>query len=180
MKKFRDMRELSIFFALCLLLASCANETKLILIGQEEKIDKYLSSSFKDSTVIRNNGAYKVVIEEDLSQPILEYGDSLVFYYAGYIFDSRPSTLFDTNVEAVAKESSFALTDPNYSPKRVLFQKGELILGLEYGLANSKQGDHCVILFSGKYGFGAQKHYNIPRLSALAYEVWIDKVIKNN
>lgn len=178
MKRVHKIRGILFLIFVLSVAHSCANEIELALISQEERIDSYLATTFKDSTIIRNGGSNVVILESDESKPLLEYGDSLIFYYAGYIFDSRPSSLFDTNLEAVATQSRFQRSEADYSAKRVLFEKGYLLEGLEKGLIGRREGDHLIIVFSAKYGYGNTKHYNIPKLSALAYEVWIESIIK--
>lgn len=165
-----------------ILCAACTKDEKALTIAnQEAAIDSYIASTFKDYPLVRNNGSNRVIVEEALnpSARVLEYGDSMYFHYAGYIFTSSPSSLFATNVEEVAKQSGFEITAPDFSARKIAFEKGSMIEGLENGLAGTKEGEHCVILFSAQYGFYSDAVYNIPRLSALAFEIWIDKVIKN-
>lgn len=160
-------------------LFSCSSDREATITSQESSIDSYITSHFRDSTVIRNNGSNRVVISRDLTKDSLSFGDSLHFYYAGYVFTSSPSSLFATNVESVAKASSFVLTDQDFSVKKILFTESSMISGLVYGLQNVREGEHCVLLFSSRYAFYNSKVYNIPKLSALAYEIWVDKIIKN-
>lgn len=108
----------------------------------------------------------------------IDYGDSIYIYYAGYVFNSAPTELFTTNVKEIAQQAKFDTLMIDTDPKGILFEPGVLISGLEYGLHNAKEREHCVILFSAEYGFGNKKQYNIPKLSALAYEIWIDRVVK--
>lgn len=171
------MRKVLFLFSV-LVLAACSNDVKLTLINQEESIDKYLNSTFKDSTVVNNKGSYRIVISADESKPEAESGDSLYLYYAGYVFTSSPSSIFATNIKEVAEGSGLQLTDPDYSVLKVVLGKGELIKGLEHGLTGTHEGEHCIIVFPGDLGFGNIKQYNIPKLSALAYEIWVEKVIK--
>lgn len=193
------------YIIVLILVASCVSDMKLTLIRQEENIDNYLSKKFPDSTITRYKGSnrvflefiprYEVVrIEKEVDgeiytkdtivvKPIvdtlsIEYGDSVHFYYAGYVFTSAPSELFSTNVKAIAKEAGFDTLTVDTLPKKILFTPGTLIPGLENGLYNAKEQEHAIIAFSAEYGFGNQKLYNIPKLSALIYEVWIEKVIK--
>lgn len=161
-----------------LIFAACSNDVKLTLISQEEKIDSYISTTFRDSTVVRNNGSNRVVLSRNESEPMAEKGDYIHFYYAGYVFNNSPSMIFATNLEAVAEQSGLVVTNPDYSVMKATLSDGELIPGLVYGLEGVHQGEHCIILFAADLGFGAQKQYNIPRLSALAYEIWVERVIK--
>lgn len=162
-------------------LASCVKENKeLTIADQEAKIESYISSNYAGYKVVHRNGSNRIIIDSTvLSLPdSLEYGDSLHFYYAGYVFTSSPSQLFCTNNEAVATGSNFAVTDPDYSVAKIQFTENCMISGLVNGLYGVRQGEHCILIFSAKYGFYDSYVYNIPKLSALAYEIWIDRVIK--
>lgn len=162
-------------------LASCVKESKeLTIADQEAKIESYISSQYSGYKVVHRNGSNRIIVDSTvLSLPdSLEYGDSLHFYYAGYVFTSSPSQLFCTNNETVAASSNFTVTDPDYSVARILFTDDCMISGLVNGLYGVRQGEHCILLFSAKYGFYDSYVYNIPKLSALAYEIWVDKVIK--
>ncbi len=175
------MRRLILLLAIPFLMSvSCTKQDReLTIIDQESKIDSYLSSYFKDSTIVRRNGSNKVIIQKGPGTDSLYYGDSLYYYYAGYIFTSSPSSLFATNNEAVATESDFVLTNPNYNVEKILFSEKALIPGLVNGLYGSTTGEHSIIVFSAKYGYYNTRVYNIPKLSALIYEIWVQKVIKN-
>ena len=162
-------------------LAGCAKEEReLAYANQESAIEKYLQGKFPGDSVIRNNGANRVIIDSASSANILEYGDTLYLFYAGYVFNGSPSALFATNVQSVAESAKFTLTDADFSPLVVQYNKGVFVEGLENGLFGVGEGEHSIILFSAKYGFGNDAIYNIPKLSALLYEVWIDRIIKKN
>lgn len=171
------MKRLLFIFSI-LVSVACSNDVKLTLISQEESIDKYLGTTFKDSTIVRNNGSYRVVLERDELNPQAAIGDSLYIYYAGYIFTSAPSSIFATNLKAVAEQSGLQVTDPDYSVLKIKLEEGKLLPGLEYGLTGTHGGEHCIIIFAADLGFGNTKQYNIPKLSALAYEIWVERVIK--
>ena len=164
------------------LLSSCAKEDKeLTVADQEAAIETYISRDFSDYRTVHRNGSNRIIIDSTvLALPdSLEYGDSLHFYYAGYIFTSSPSSLFSTNNEYVAQESGYTVTAPDFSVRRILFTEDCMISGLVNGLYGVREGEHCILLFSAKYGFYDDYVYNIPKLSALAYEIWVEKVIKN-
>lgn len=168
--------------AAAVLLSSCTKEDKeLTIADQEAAIETYISQNFQDYKTVHRNGTNRIIIDSTvLALPdSLEYGDSLHFYYAGYIFTSSPSSLFSTNNETVAEENGYSVTDPDFSIRKILFSEDCMISGLVNGLYGVREGEHCILLFSAKYGFYDDYVYNIPKLSALAYEIWVDKVIKN-
>ena len=167
--------------AACLI--SCANEDKKLTIAdQEAAIDSYITQNYANNTVVRRNGSNRVILDStSVNIPdSLMYGDSLYFYYAGYIFTNSPSRLFSTNNYDVAEESGFVISNRDYSVRKILYNKGCMVNGLENGMYGVKDGGHYLILFSAQYGFYDSYVYNIPKLSALAYEIWVDRVIKKD
>lgn len=167
---------------LILLLSSCAKEDiKLTLAKQEENIEKYIQQRYAENGIVRRNGANRIILDSAAVEVTdsLEYGDSLHFYYAAYIFTNSPSGLFATNVEEIASKAGLILNDQDFSVEKTLFSNECYIPGLVNGLYGVREGEHSLILFSAEHGFYDETVYNIPKLSALAYEVWIEKVIKN-
>jgi len=102
----------------------------------------------------------------------------VAFYYAGYIFSGSKSSnnLFITNHEDTAKAAGWELTDEKYEIYKINMADAKLIDGLYHGLLGVKAGEHCQILFSGKYGFGNEEFGIIPANSALLYEIWVEAV----
>ena len=130
---------------------SCANEDKKLTIAdQEAAIDSYISQNYANNTVVRRNGSNRVILDTTS----VNIQDSLVYGDSLYFY--------------------------YYSVRKILFTKGCLVNGLENGMYGVKDGGHCIILFSAQYGFYDSYVYNIPKLSALAYEIWVDRVIKKD
>lgn len=155
-------------------LVSCTKQDREnTIISQEAAIDTYISS-LSGVTVIRNNGANRVVLTAG-SGEVATVGDSLYIKYAGYIFSNGKGGLFVTNDSTIALENGF---HPQASPEKIKLGETDLISGLKTGLEGVTQGEHCYILFSAKYGYNNTVVYNVPKLSPLFFEVWIDKVIK--
>ncbi len=182
----KNRRSHTIFLlpALCLLggiLFSCSsNEKQNAIIKQEENIDKYLSTTFKDSVVIRRNGSNRVVTRVSPAGNVLEYGDTIYMYYAGWVFNSRPTTLFATNWESVARNNNFVLTDSNWTILKACYDEHSFIPGLNDGLYGIREGEDAVIVFSAKYGFGDSAVGLVPALSALLYEVLVIRIDKSD
>lgn len=169
----------TVFIAAAMLSVSCTKqEQENTIIDQEKNIDNYINSK-KENTVVRNNGSNRLIIDPaEEGSPVIEKGDTVYFYYAGYIFNSSKGELFDTNRLETAQQAGFNLTDKKYEVMVTIAGEGNLVSGLKNGLIGAAQGEHSEIIFSAKYGFGNQFVYNIPKLSALLYEVWIEKVAK--
>lgn len=161
---------------------SCNEERELTIADQEAAIDAYITQNYSEYPVVRRNGSNRIDLDTAAVEAIdtLVFGDTLHFYYAGYVFTSAPSALFATNSESVAEANSFTVTDPDFSVEEVVFTEDCLVNGLVNGLYGVREGGHYIILFSAKYGFYNSYVYNIPKMSALIYEIWVERVIKKD
>ena len=137
------------------------NDTTKVKVEWEDTLD-----------VVYNNGAARLIKTEGTG-PGLEEDGAVSFYYAGYVFTSSPSSLFDTNHHETAAGSGFILTDNQYQLFEADMSKTELVEGLRNGLIGVRSGEVCEILFSGKYGFGGEIFGTIPVNSALLYKIWV-------
>ncbi|MCF0166250.1 MAG: hypothetical protein HUJ89_03625 [Bacteroidales bacterium] len=169
-----------IFTLVCLavLTISCSAERELQYSNQEAAIDKYISGTLANYEVRRNAGSNRVIIEPSTAADSLEAGDSLSFFYACYVFSGSPSSLATTNVPEIARKSNFVLTDFDSTVVSIKYENSNLCAGLYNGLKGVREREHCVILFSAKYGFAATRVNNIPPMSALCYEIWVEEVKK--
>ena len=167
-----------ILYIICsvLLLASCTKEDRnLMLVNQEEAIDKYISSQ-KNVRVARNGGSNRLVVTEGKGEDSLEVGNTVNFYYAGYIFSNGKSSLFATNHPEVAQKQQFPLSGGMES---AVIGSGSLISGLDKGLLGARAGEMCQIVFSAKYGYDNESVYNVPKMSPLIFDVWVESIGKN-
>ena len=146
-----------------------------MLVTQEENIDRYITS-LSGVRVARNGGSNRLVYTEGKGRDTLAIGDSLRFFYAGYIFSNGKGTLFATNDTLTAERNSFELRGG--IEEKVLSSK-EMLSGLANGLVGAKAGEKCEVVFSAKYGYDNDIVYNVPRMSPLIFEVWVEDVIKN-
>ena len=164
---------------------SCIKEKlELTYTNQENKIDQYINSNkYTDSSktdslrVVYNGGANRLVMTEGTGEELNNKG-TVAFYYAGYTFSGNKSNnnLFTTNHEETASAAGWNLTDAEYALYTINMSDAELLEGLRDGLLGVKAGEHCQILFTGKYGFGNKEFGIVPRNSALLYEIWVEAV----
>ena len=169
------VRNLYILLFAVFVLASCDKEDrKNTYADQEARIDSYVASLSTDYEVIYNGGVVRVVVSEGVSGGnVLQKGDSLYFHYSGYVFSGGKGSLFYTNDAEVAEENGF-VTDG--LPCKIEYGKSALIKGLSMGLEGVKEGEHCYIIFSAKYGYGNQVMANIPKLTPLFFDITVDRV----
>lgn len=167
-----------ILYILCvmLVLASCTKEDrKNQLVTQEESIDKYISS-LSGVRISRNGGSNRLVYKEGSGVDSLAAGDSVKFRYAGYVFSNGKGALFATNDSTVAAKNSFPLSG-GIEMRRL--SSGDMVKGLAYGLAGARTGEMCEVVFSAKYGYDNDIVYNVPKMSPLIFEVWVEGIVKN-
>lgn len=178
----------NIFAGLLLTLCtvSCMKEKREVTYtNQESKIDQYISSKMYvkngDTTdtlrVAYNGGSSRLILEEGAGEE-LKRGGTVSFYYAGYTFSTGKSTsnLFATNHQETAEAAKWNLTDAEYEIVTVELIDSELIQGLADGLKGVKSGEHCEILFSGKYAYGKKPFGTVSANSALLFEIWVEGV----
>ena len=164
---------------------SCVKEQlEATYTKQEDQIDSYITKNMTVSDgeggtdtlrVVRNGGSNRLVRVEGTGEELREDGH-LGFYYAGYIFNGGPSSLFVTNHQATAEQAGWNLTDADYALWEINITETELIDGLRKGLTGVRAGEVCEIIFSGKYGFGNTTFGMIPAKSALLYRIWVVSV----
>lgn len=181
----RYLKYFIIGITLILASTSCMKEKlEVTYTNQEAKIDQYINSNkYTDSSktdslrVVYNGGSTRLVLTEGTGEELNSNGIAAI-YYAGYVFNGSKSNanLFITNHEETAKKAGWTLTDENFDIYMIKMAETRLIEGLKSGLLGVKGGEHCVILFSGKYGFGNEEFGIIPVNSALLYEIWVEAV----
>ena len=167
------------YLILCIaaLLAVCCDkeDRKNTYANQEALIDSYVSSLSSDYTVVYNGGVVRVILEEGGSQ-VLQGGDSLYFHYSGYVFNRGKGSLFYTNDPEVAKETGFVTDGKAFGVK---YGHSAMIEGLNKGLEGVKEGEHCYVIFSARYGYGNQIMSTLPKMTPLMFEMNIDKITRN-
>ena len=146
-----------------------------MLVTQEENIDKYISS-LRGVRITRNGGSNRLVYTEGKGRDSLALGDSVRFFYAGYVFSNGKGALFATNDTLTAEKNKFELSGGMEA--KVLSSK-EMLDGLANGLVGAKAGEKCDIVFSAKYGYDNDIVYNVPKMSPLIFEVWVEGIVKN-
>lgn len=170
------MKRILYIMCLCVVLFSCTKEDRnLKLVTQEENIDKYITS-LRGVRIARNGGSNRLVYTEGKGRDSLALGDSVKFYYAGYLFSNGKGALFATNDTLTAEKNNFELSGGVEA--KVLSSK-DMLDGLANGLVGAKAGEKCDIVFSAKYGYDNDIVYNVPKMSPLIFEVWVEGIVKN-
>jgi len=142
---------------------ACESEVREANINQDQYIDDYVTRKHADYPVFHNEGSTRVVLTEGpQGAPVIEKGDSVYLYYAGFLFEqSGPGAQFVLDSGMVRVGS------------------GDLIRGLERGLPGARLGEEALILFSADDGYGSQALGLVPENSALLFDVGVAGIKKN-
>ena len=167
--------------AVAVLAAACTSETENTYTSQSEQIEKYVTSRLSADPDMRveYNGSVLRLVESEGSGTQLEEKGTATILYAGYNFNTSTiskATLFATNDSDVAAECGWTVSDETiFGEVDVDLGDDSYVKGLRMGLVGAREGETCLILFSGKYGLGKQVG-TIPANAALAYRVKVQKV----
>lgn len=160
-------------------LFSCDKQDKDITMSQQDSaVDKYLQSQQEaGKRVVVTDGIGRVVLEEGEGEEAAK-GNLVTFEYGAYIFSGGKGAIFDTNISDLATSSGLDISQKlNYGEQYV--GAGKMIKGLDVGLAGVKRGEHSLIVFSSRHGYGDKSTGLVPKLSPLIFEVWIKDIKKN-
>ena len=158
-------RNLLILLAAVVVAASCQSEVRETNINQEKAIDDYVKQNFAEAPVEYVDGITRVLLNDASggSSPVAAKNDSLHIAFAGFTFvNGAPTSCF------VEDEAT------------VLLGKSDLIKGLERGLNGVRQNQEVLLLFSSQYGYGTSAVGLVPENTALAFDVAVIRIIKNN
>ena len=170
------MRKIIFGIFVALAVMSCTKEDREnTIVSQEESIDKYISS-LEGVRIARNGGSNRIVYTEGTSEETLAIGDSIKFYYAGYIFTGNKGSLFATNNPEVAQAAGFPVQG---DIQKCILSNSNMVSGLAQGLVGARAGERCDVVFSAKYGYNNTVLYNVPKLTPLIFEIWVEDIVKN-
>ena len=141
---------------------SCESEVREAIINQEKYIDNYISTQYPDNEIYRDGSVSRIVLSAGApGAPVIEKGDSVYFYYAGFLFSQN------------GPYSQFVLDSA-----MVRVGSGDLIRGLDMGLAGARLGEEALILFTSQYGYGTDAVGLVPENTALLFDVAVAAIKK--
>ncbi len=156
------------------LFAGCVSDeenTQIIHENDLKAIEKYLEENDLDSVKeFRDPGTGIVIIWQELSGSgiLPENGDTLKVDYTGSFLNK---TVFDTSLEAVARDNNIYNANREYNPLEIRYGYGQVIPGFEFGLSRMEMGDKATVLMPSLYAYGSEDIPGIPRNSALVFEL---------
>lgn len=136
------------------------------------KIAQYLETAEYDSLYrIHDPSGVVVIVQEEGSGSRPSPGNTVHANYTGMLMDG---TVFDTNVEAVAKEHDIYDEKRDYrisSFPLIPGNQGGPIPGFTVGFTRMRSGSKGVIIIPSPYGYQDQEMDRIPANSVLVFEV---------
>lgn len=179
MAKFLHIAAVAAMLAVSL---SCTKgSVELAYSSQESRIENFVNSQLKadgEAYVVNNGGATRLVLKDGKGES-LKSGGTVSFHYAGYVMTGSSlstGSMFATNVSDLASALNWTLSSEQAKVLTVNLSETDLLEGLAKGLEGVRGGEECIILFSGKYGYGNRQSGTIPANSALAYHVWVESI----
>ena len=139
------------------MMLGCEDPLANTAISQEEKIDKFLESKYKDSVIVNNQGVNRILLDAGDSTYFAAVGDLVEFDYVASPFETSIGTPF---------------AGGTYTTR---LGDGEIIRGLELGLEGMCPGEHSYIIFSCKYGYD-KTVAGVGRDQALVFEVVMNDI----
>lgn len=152
------------------------------LIDQRTSFENYLTKQNLSYTV--SGGVFRHVTNADREgydqSALVEYGDSVTFDFAAYLYGSPLGNLYFTNVKEWLPSSASSLNTEYWPfvPQRILLGRTQLIKGLTYGLVGSHESDSLLLFMTSDLCYGS---HNVGVVQPDAPTVWsvkINKVVK--
>lgn len=136
------------------------------------KIAEYLNTADFDSLYrIHDSRGVVIIVQEEGTGSRPSSGNTVHANYTGMLLDG---TVFDTNLEAVAKEHDIFVEDRDYrmsSFPLLAGNQGGPIPGFTIGFTRMRSGSKGVIIIPSPYGYQDQEMERIPANSVLVFEV---------
>ncbi len=104
-----------------------------------------------------------------------ERNDTVRVDYVGKLLNE---TIFDTSIEALAKENNIYDSRRDYEPIEFPINDPMIIFGFRYGISFMEEGDRATIIMPSVYGYGAGGQARIPANSPIIFEISLVKVIE--
>ncbi len=137
------------------------------LVEEDKIIQEYITEKGLDAKKTES-GLYYVIEEEGTGEPVAP-GTTMTVDYAGYLLDG---TLFDTSIEALAKENNAFIEGRPYAPLPVTVGMGQVIPGWDEGLLLLKKGAKGKFIIPSPLGYGENgAGAMIPANSVLVFDV---------
>ena len=171
-------RHISILIALtiCFSIGCSKSENDERLEKDNALIERELKS--KKINFTKHNNVYHAIQKKGYGYMVAP-GDSVAFWYVGYIF-GQGNFIFDTNVPEIALKAGLDTSVISFDPIVVIAGDNKLIEGIGRGLMQCREKEFASIYFSSILGFGGHSVGPVPAWSPLGYDILIFSVINNH
>lgn len=137
-----------------------------------EKIDEYLKTADYDSLYrIHDRSGVVIIVQEEGTGSRPTSNNTVYTNYVGKLLDG---TVFDTNIESVAKENDLYDEEREYRiyPFAMIpADQGGPITGFSIGFSRLRSGSKAVLVIPSPYAYRDQESEDIPANSVLVFEV---------
>ena len=133
-------------------------------------IDEFLATAQIDSLFrIHDPTGVVVIVQEEGLEDKPVSGNLIYIDYIGRLLDG---SVFDTNLEEVAKENDIFVENRNYRLFQFTLGTQEAIPGFNYGFRNLKSGSKAVLIIPSPWAYrDSETNERIPPNSVLMFEV---------
>jgi FKBP-type peptidyl-prolyl cis-trans isomerase FkpA len=165
---------LSILFSSCesnFNLGGPVYDNRANLVIDSVKIAEYLKTAAFDSLYrIHDPSGVVVIVQEEGNGSRPSLNNTVHANYTGMLLDG---TVFDTNIESIAKEHDIYDEEREYrlSSFPLVVGQGGPIQGFTIGFTRMRSGSKGVIIIPSPYGYQDQQMDRIPANSVLVFEV---------
>ncbi|GAB4107860.1 hypothetical protein GCM10028791_03070 [Echinicola sediminis] len=144
------------------------------------KIDEYVENTdfqYVDKLEVEGSGIVILYHTQSFSGVAPEAGDTLRVDYAGSLLNG---TVFDTSVEAIARDNRLYNSQRVYEPFEIKYLYDGMIPGFDIGLSKMEMGDSARVVIPSYYGYGnRQQGDRIPANSVLVFDLAMREVKKD-
>lgn len=129
-------------------------------------IEEYIERN--NLTATRYPSGLHIAVLENPGGPNAENGRTVITNYIGRLTND---SIFDTNIESVARAEGIFEAGRNYSPLSFILGYRQVILGWDEGFARLQRGDKAILLVPSTLGYGNRGQRRIPPNSVLVFDV---------
>ena len=136
---------------------------------QQEAIAAYLQEKNLTAAPLES-GLYLILTKENKKGKAIAQGATIKFNYVGRLLNG---TIFDTNLEEVAKENNMLQEGRPYEPLQIPAGVGQMIPGVDEALIKMKVGEKATLIIPFQLAYGDRDLGQIPPYSTLVFELEI-------
>lgn len=118
---------------------------------EPETLAKYIADN--NITTKPNSDGLYIIVNKRGNGPKVAMGKEVAINYTGRLLDGK---MFDSSIEADAKEGGIYTSNKTYEPLTYVVGKMSLIRGWENGIMGLPQGTQVTLIMPSSLGYGAQ------------------------